>query len=103
MAVGVADRDIVNAIVVRLKTGKMRSEEKPWIVVHNRRSTSRGRRRAARSRPDFEWVELARALEDMGDVKHLPHLGIDGGVLGIGRRADAARLPAVQLSFVANR
>ena len=43
-------------------------------------------------------VELARALEDMGDVEHLPHLGVDGGVLGIGRRADAgqlARRPAV--------
>ena len=37
-------------------------------------------------------VELARALEDMGDVEHLPHLGVDGGVLGIGRRAHAGQL-----------
>jgi len=43
-------------------------------------------------------VELAGTLEDMGDVEHLPHLGVNGGVLGIGRRADAGQLargPAV--------
>jgi hypothetical protein len=43
-------------------------------------------------------VELTGALEYMGDVEHLPYLGVDGGVLGIGRRADtgqAAGRPAI--------
>ena len=48
-------------------------------------------------------VELARALEDMGDVKHLPHLGVDARILRIGRRADAASFAAVALSCVANK
>ena len=28
----------------------------------------------------------------MGDVEHLPHLGVDGGVFGIGRRTDTTQL-----------
>jgi len=36
-------------------------------------------------------VELTGALEYMGDVEHLPYLGVDGGVLGIGRRADTGQ------------
>ena len=36
-------------------------------------------------------VELTGALEYMGDVEHLPYLGVDRGVLGIGRRAEAGQ------------
>ncbi len=41
VAIGVADRDVVDAILVALKTGTMRSEEKPWMVVTTGVSTSR--------------------------------------------------------------
>jgi hypothetical protein len=34
-------------------------------------------------------IELTGLFKDMGDVEHLPHFGVDRGVLGIGRRANA--------------
>ena len=37
----------------------------------------------------MDEIELAGALEDMGDVEQLPDLGIDGRVFGIGTRTDA--------------
>ena len=55
MAVGVADRDVVNAIVrIALKTGRMRSEEKPWIVVTTGVSTSR--EKASGTKSAWLWI-----------------------------------------------
>ena len=44
-------------------------------------------------------VELTGPLKDMGDVEHLPHLCVDRGIFGIGRRANAIQpgcRPAIQ-------
>ena len=70
----------------------MRCEEKPWIVVTT--GVSHQPREGERHEIGLvvNEIELACALEDMGDVEHLPHLGVDGGVLGIGRGAHAGQL-----------
>jgi hypothetical protein len=47
--------------------------------------------------------ELAGLLKDMGDVEHFPHLCVNRGILGIGRRADSIQLGRRPVSFVANK
>ena len=49
MAIGVADRDIVDAILILLVGGQYASDEKPWIVVTIGVSTSREKARGTKS------------------------------------------------------
>ena len=91
-AVGVADRDIVDAILVRLEGGQDAFRGEAVDRRHDRRLHQPREGERHEVGLVVNEVELARALEDMGDVQHLPHLGVDGRVLGIGRRADAAQL-----------
>mgnify|MGYP003694576315 CR=1 FL=1 len=98
VAIGVADRDIMDAILVRLEGGQDALRGKAVDRRHDRclHQPREGERHEIRL--IVNEVELARAFEDVGDVEHLPRLGVDRGVLGIGRRADAgqlARRPAI--------
>ena len=92
MAIGLADRDIVDAILIRLEDGQDALRGKAVDRRHDRRLHQPRESERHEVGLIVNEVELARALEDMGDVEHLPHLGVDGGVLGIGRRADAGEL-----------
>ena len=103
MAIGIADRDVVDAILVGLEGGQ--------DAFRGEAVDRRDHRRLDQAREGerheiglvVNEVELAGALEDMGDVEHLPDLGVDRGVLGIGRGQTPASLPAVRLSCVANK
>ncbi len=92
MAIGVADRDIMDAILVRLEGGQDALRGEAVDRRHHRRLHQPREGERHEIGLVVNEVELARALEDMGDVEHLPHLGVDAGVLGIGRRADAGEL-----------
>ena len=89
MAVGVADRDIVDAILVRFEGGQDAFRGEAVDRRHHRRLHQPREGERHEIGLVVNEIELARALEDMGDVEHLPHLGVDGRVLGIGRRAHA--------------
>ena len=54
MAVGIADRDIMDAILIALEHGRMRSDEKPWIVVTIGVSTSR--EKASGTKSAWLWI-----------------------------------------------
>ena len=92
MTIGVADRDVVNAIVVGLEGGQDALRGEAVDRRHQRRLHQPREGERHEIGLVMNEVELARALEHMGDVKHLPHLGVDAGVLRIGRRADAGEL-----------
>jgi hypothetical protein len=92
MAIGVADRDIMDAILIRLESGQdsFRGEavdRRHHRCLHQPREGERHEIGLI-----VNEVELGRALKDMGDVEHFPHLGVDGGIFGIGRQADAGQL-----------
>jgi hypothetical protein len=90
-AVGIADRDIVDAIVVPFERRQNAVRGKTVDGRHNRRLHQPREGERHKVGLIVNEVELACALEDMGDVEHLPHFGVDGRVLGIGRRANAGQ------------
>ena len=99
MAVGIADRDVVDAILVGLEGRQDAFRREAVDRRHHRRLHQPRECERHEVGLVVNEVELAGALEDMGDVEHLPDLGVDGRVLGIGRRADTgelARGPAIQ-------
>ena len=101
VAIGVADRDVMDAILVRFEDGQDAFRGEAVDRRHHRRLHQPRESERHEIGLVVNEVELARALEDMGDVEHLPHLGVDGGIFGIGRRADTgelARRPAIQRS-----
>jgi hypothetical protein len=77
--IGVADRDIVDAIIVRLERGKDASRGETVDRRHHRRLHQPREGERYKIGMVVDEIELTRALEDMGDVKHLQHLGVDGG------------------------
>jgi len=48
-AVGIADRDVMDAVLIGTEGGMIRSDEKPWIVVMTGVSTSRDQPSAMKS------------------------------------------------------
>src|SRR6185312_15599467 len=98
MAIGIADRDIMDAILVCLEGGQDAFRGEAVDRRHHRRLHQPGECERHEIGLVVNEVELTDALEYMGDVEHLPYLGVDSGVLGIGRWADAgqsARRPAI--------
>jgi hypothetical protein len=89
VAIGVADGDIVDAILIRLEGRQNAFRGKSMDRRHHRRLHQARERERHEIGLIVDEVEFARTLEDMSDVEHLPRLGIDRGVLGIGRRADS--------------
>ena len=84
-------------------TGRIWAEENPWIVVTTGVST----RRAVGQRQEVEavvdQVELARPLEDLGDVEAFPYLGIGVRRFGVSPAATDTSCAVVTESAVANR
>ena len=91
-AIGSADCDIVDAIIVCLEGGQNALRREAVNRRHHRRPDQPREGERHEIGLVVNEVELTGVLEDMGDVEHLPHLGVDGGILGIGRRADAIQL-----------
>ena len=92
MTIGIADRDIMNAILVGLEGGQDALRGEAVDRRHQRRLHEPRKGERHEIGLVMNEVELGGAFEHMGDVQHLPHLGVDAGVLRIGCRADAGEL-----------
>src|SRR5450755_2294308 len=90
MAISVADRDEMNAIVIRFEDGQDTFRGEAMDRRHHRRLYQPREGEWYEIRLVVDEVIFARALEDVGDMEHLPHLGVDRGILGIRRRTDAS-------------
>ncbi len=87
--IGIADRDIGDAILIALE-----DRHDPFGREAVDGGDERGFDQAGEGEQHeiglvVDEIELAGALEDMGDVEQLPDLGIDARVFGIGTRTDA--------------
>ena len=89
MAIGVADGDVRDAILIALEDrhdplGREAVDRRHERGVDEAREGERHEVGLV-----VDEIELARALEDVSDVEQLPDLGVDGRVLGVGTRAHA--------------
>ncbi len=93
MPVGVADRDVVAAVVVSLEDRDDLLRREPVDRGDDRRLDQAAVRERQEVEVVVDQVELRCALEHRGDVQALPHLGVELRVLRVpgGDRADQRR------------
>ena len=87
--IGLADRDVRDAILVLLEDRHDPLGREAVDGGDDRRVDQAREGERHEVGLVVDEIELARALEDMGDVEQLPDLGVDGRVFRVGTRTDA--------------
>ena len=88
-SVGIADRDIMHPILIRLVHRQDAIGRKTVDRRDHRRRHEVGEGMGGEIGLVVDQVEFARAFEDMGEVAVFPNLCVDRRVFGIGRGDDA--------------
>ena len=91
-AVGVADCDVMHAIVVPLVDRQNARGREAMDRGDNRRLDQAREGERHEVGLVMDQVELARAFEAVGDVQRFPHLGVEARILRIAARGNAIAL-----------